>query len=355
VTSIPAGAASLLRTSSRAYAAAVVERLGRDHPGLLAGDLPESFARPIDDIEVRILHLAASVEFDRPALLEHAARWYKVAFHHRGVPGEYLVRSFTALAEVLAAELPRLTVPLVQQHLVAAQAQVASAPVELPSLLDPAGLHGRLAGHFLLAILEGRGDDAIDLVRDALAGGLSIVELHDHVLTPVQQEAGRMWLMGEISVADEHFGSVIVERALALVQQRLSRPTLGAPVVWTMGVSGNLHDLGLRIVAQRLQLTGFAVRNLGANMPPDDLELVFADHPADLVAISASMALQLHAVVETVAAVRRATAGRAVPVPVLVGGEPFRIVGDLHRLVGADASAVDGASAVRAAWSLLPA
>ncbi len=321
-----------------------------DQPDLAMVVLPEMFARPIDDAEVRLLQLAAAVEFDRPALLEHTVRWYKVAFHHRGVPAEYLAQSLAAMAAVLAEELPPAAAAVVRRHLAHASAALASAPAELPSLLDLAAPHGRLAAHFLMAILEARGDSAIDLLRTALVDGLTIGELHDHVLGPVQSEAGRMWLMGEIPIADEHYGSTIVDRALWLLHERLPRPAAEAPMVTTMSVSGNLHDLGLRIVAQRLQAAGFAVNNLGANMPASDLEWAFTDRRIDLVAISATLNLHLHALRGTIETVRRITGGR---VPVLVGGEPFRVVADLGALVGADAVAVDAAAAVDAARALL--
>ncbi|MEO6596099.1 MAG: cobalamin-dependent protein [Planctomycetota bacterium] len=354
----PRFAASLLRTSCRAYAAAAIVRLHATQPALLAAGLPKSFAEPVDDTEVRILQLAAAIAVDRPVLMQHATAWYKVAFHYRGVAAEYLAANLAAIEAVLREELPPGVRNLVASHLDAARTHLEIAPVELPSVLSRSHPHGDLALHFLLAILEGRGDEALDRLRGALDRGVAIEELHDHVLTPVQREAGRMWLMGEIPIADEHYGSVIVERALGLMHERLPRPAPGAPSVLTMGVSGNLHDLGLRLVAQRLQNAGFAVRDLGGNMPAADLEWALQDRPVDLIAISATMTLHLPALIEAVALVRRIAAVRAFGkkhLPVLVGGEPFRLVSDLHETVGADAAAGDASDAVAAARRLVAA
>jgi MerR family transcriptional regulator, light-induced transcriptional regulator len=350
VTTIPAFAARLLRTSGRTYAAAVVANLRLSRPEFATLTLPAAFDHPIDDLEARLQQLAASVEFDRPALIEHSARWYKVAFAHRGVPVDYLLQGFVAMQAVLGEEMPTATVPIVHRHLQNAIDAATAGPSEFACELDLAAPHGRLAANFLLAVLEGRGDDAIDDLRKALAAGVSLAELHDHVLAPVQREAGRMWLMGEIPIADEHHGSQVVDRALWLLHERLPRPPADAPVIATMSVGGNLHDLGIRIVSQRLQMAGFTVLNLGANMPAADLEWMFQDRRIDLVAISVAMATHLHALAETVATVRRAAKGS---VPVLVGGEPFRIVPDLYGRVGADAGAHDAEGAVGAARFLL--
>ncbi|MBM4063341.1 MAG: hypothetical protein FJ265_19915 [Planctomycetes bacterium] len=342
-------AAGLLRASSRALASAAVAHIRQQHPELLARGLPPSFAQPVDDVEVRLLHLAAAVAFDRPALLSHALRWYRVALHHRGVPDDYLGQSLAACEHVLGAELPAGAAELVQRCLRAAVADLGRAPFDAPAELDPAAPHGQLAGRFLLCVLEGRGEHAVDLVRQALAEGLSIAELHDAVLVPVQREAGRMWLRAEIPIADEHYGSAIVDRVLWLLHEGLPRPAATAPVALTMAVGGNLHDLGVRMVAQRLQLAGFAVHHLGANMPAGDLEWAFTDRAVDLVALSASMALHLPALVATIQEVRRITGGK---VPVLAGGPPFAVVPDLGAVVGADGAASDAAGAVAEAQRL---
>lgn len=350
MSTIPAFAASLLRTSGRAYAVAAVARLRLERPELLAKGLPAAFALPNDDIEVRLLQLAASVEFDRAALIEHAAAWYKVAFHHRGVHPEYLPASLQAMQMVLGEELPPAPAAIARRHLQCAIDAIARAPVELPSALDTQALHGRFAAEFLMAILEGRGEEALDGLRAAIDGGLGLADAQDLVLAPVQREAGRMWLMAEIPIADEHYGSTIVERALGLLQERLPRPAADAPVIATMGVAGNLHDLGIRMVAQRLQAAGYRVLHLGGNLPAADLEWAFAERRIDLVAMSATMALHLHELAGAIATLRRFTHAR---VPVLVGGEPFRQVADLGARVGADAAAGDAKGAVEAAGRLL--
>lgn len=347
-------AARLLRTSSRAYAAAAVDAMQRVRPELLTSALPDGFADPLDDTQVRILHLAESLEFDRPALLEHSMAWYKVALHHREVPGDYLAANLDAIGTALRSELPGDAAAVVMRHLQRARGHLDAAPVELPSLLSRSAPHGELAARFLLAVLEGRGDDGLDLLRRALDDGATIADLHDHVLTVVQRESGRMWLTGEIVIADEHYGSGIVDRALWLLHERLPRPDADAPHVVSLGVGGNLHDFGLRLVAQRLQFAGFAVHHLGSNLPASELEWVLRDHPVDLLAISATLTLHLHTLAQTVQHVRRIT-GEARHVPILVGGTPFEVVPDLHTLVGADAAAVDAGQAVLAAGRLVAA
>lgn len=347
---------NLLRASSRGYARACVETLQRSRPSLLAGGLPATFATPEDDLEVRLRQVAATMLVDQPALLRRELEWYRVAFHHRGVPADYLPSTLRAIEATMEREMPREASVALRQHLAAASAGIEDAPLELPTLLDKHAPLGEVAIRFLLANLEGRGEHALGLIAEARAQGASIEQVHDHVLLATQAEAGRMWLMEEIGVRDEHYGSEIVERALSMLQQAVPTPAADAPQVMLFGVAGNLHDLGQRVVAQRLQLAGLRVHNIGANLPIDEIGLALREHDCDLIAISAVMTLHLPALVEQVAALRDAMAeafGDARARPVVVGGPPFRTVPDLHVAIGADAGVGDAASAVAAAQRLL--
>lgn len=347
--------ARLLRSSVRAYAAAVVEELRRTAPQLVERGLPSSFADPLEDVEVRLLHVAEAVAFDRSDLLVRSVEWYKVAFHHRDVPADYLPATLEAIAAVLQRELPDAAAKTAVPHVQHALAALPGAPVELPMVLSTAAPHGELAAQFLLAVLEARGEQAVRLVRTAAERGVGIAELHDHVLTPVQRELGRMWVMCEVPIADEHYGSSLVDRVLWALHEHLPEPPDDAPVVLTMGVGGNLHDLGLRIVAQRLQLAGHRVHHLGGNMPASDLQWALQERPVDLIAISAAMTLHLSTLAATIADVRRIerVSGRERNLPILVGGDVFGSVPGLAPLLGANAQASSAEEAVAQVRALL--
>ena len=103
--------AGLLRSSARAYASATLHTLHASCPSLVDTALPPTFARPIDDLEVRLLQISASVAVDRPALLQDVLGWYKVAFHHRDVPSEYLAATLQAIDDREEEVLDRLGGP----------------------------------------------------------------------------------------------------------------------------------------------------------------------------------------------------------------------------------------------------
>ncbi len=344
-------AADLLRRGSRAHAVAVVDTLARSRPDLVTDGLPSTFADPVDDTRSRLLTLAESLDVDRAELLAHQIGWYKVALAHRGVADDYLVANLEAMRTSLRRELPNGCHDVVDRHLVHALHRAQTAPVEVPSWLEGDAPLRVEARRFLLALLENRRRDAIELVVATHAAGASVADVHDHLLSPVQREIGRMWLMAEIPIADEHYASRVVESCLdRLASLTPPTPRIGRCVL-TCAVGGDLHGLGVRLVAERFDMHGYDVWDLGADMPASDFEWMLQDRRVDLIALGATLVLHVSSARQAIAGLRRSL-GADCP-PILVGGMPFTVVDDLHQVIGADAAAGDPASAVARADVLL--
>lgn len=319
-------------------------------PGFVATAIPQTFASAESDIEVRLLQLAEAVAAPAPELFGDVVNWYRVALQHRGVANGYLESSLLAMQETLRRELPDGSESVLAASFQEAQRAASGPPVVPPSPIEHPSPYARTAQRFLLAVLEGNGDDALEVVERALADGATLVDVHDSVLLPVLQEIGRMWLLGEAPIADEHFASQMAAQVLVMLQRRIPKPPADAKHAVTFAVQGNLHDLGIRIVSQRLQLAGFRVTALGADMPASDLPWAVADRQVDLLAVSATMLLHLGHARAVVEVRNRQMPSRP---PVLLGGAPFARLPDLHVRLGADAGAADPAAAVREALRLM--
>lgn len=344
-------AAGLLRQGARACAVAAVEALAQRRPELLAHGLPSTFADPVEDTRMRLLTLAESLDVDRPELLAWQIAWYKIALAHRGVAADYLTENLRAIRSSLLQELPSGCHDVVARHLAHALQRADEAPTELPSWLEGDAPLRDEARRFLLAVLENRRRDALDLVVAAHAAGASVADVHDHLLCPVQREIGRMWLMAEIPIADEHFTSRVVESCLdRLASLAPAAPRRGRSVL-TFAVGGDLHGIAIRMVAERFEMHGFDVWDLGADMPASDFEWMLQDRRVDLIVLGATLVLHVSSARQTIARLRTML-GPACP-PILVGGGPFAVVDDLFQVLGADAAATDPATAVARGEALL--
>jgi len=336
--------AALVLSGRKALAASAVLRVSESRPDIVAAVGSSGFGELHALGEGLVEHVAQALIAERPALYAHQTAWLKQAFAARKVDLEALEHLLAALRDEFAESLPGEAARTAADIAEAGRKSFESAPTETAGPLDVPGPLVDLSRNYLLAILEGRRLDAIRLAEDALANGTSIADLYSKVIGRAQVEIGRMWQRGELHIAEEHLGSRITEQVMAVVHARMPRAPRNGKRVLVTSANGDLHDIGLRMVADHFEMAGWDVLFLGASMPADDLAAAVRDFEVDLIAVSAKLVLNVRAAAELVQAVRATPRGRTLPI--LVGGAPFQIVGDLWQLIGADGVAASAVEAV---------
>ncbi|MEM7168362.1 MAG: cobalamin-dependent protein, partial [Planctomycetota bacterium] len=192
---------------------------------------------------------------------------------------------------------------------------------------------------------------AIDQVLAAVDDGLSLRAAYTDVVLPVLQEVGRGWLVGEVSIGEEHFATATTEALLARLQERApARPQKNLVVVGA-ALENNDHDIGLRIVMDFFDMDGWRPVFLGAGMPTADLAQALIDFEANLLALTVTLAPQLETAKQLIAFLRHHEETKSIKV--LVGGSAFRSSPELLKEVGADALAEDPEQAVKIGNQLL--
>lgn len=166
---------------------------------------------------------------------------------------------------------------------------------------------------------------------DAIVGG---------VLMPIQVDLGRRWAAGDISIADEHAATAVVEELLIMLAGGLTAGD-GREVV-VVCPEGDDHSLPGRIVSMSMGLAGLRTRFLGASLPARDLADFLETQRPFAVALSCSVPSAL------VGASRSVLAAHGLGVPVVVGGRAFGMDPTRALRIGADAWAADVESAVDA-------
>ena len=285
-------------------------------------------------LAARLEELAVAISTGRPEFFVEQVHWTRAALEARGVPAEMLRARLEALRRVLVEQIPAELAPMATGYIDRALAEFGGEPAGLTPRLTAETPAERLAATYLVAILEGDRRKAIRLILKAADEGQSVPDLYLRVLQPAQEELGRMWLLGEINVAEEHFATTTTRLVMAQLHAReVCGPSNGKTLV-AAAVAGNQHDLGIQVVADLFEMDGWRVIQLGSNVPVDDLAQAVEFYDADLVALSVSLATQLPALEETIAAVRESE--RGVTVKILVGGCGMMGAAELAKSKGAD-------------------
>ena len=169
------------------------------------------------------------------------------------------------------------------------------------------------------------------------------------VIQPVLIEVGERWHTGTITIAQEHFASNALRDSLVTISNYF-RPRLGARTIMIGAAPGELHDIGVLMIALLLRRNGHNVLYLGANVAIDELAQALEQARPHLLVLSASRPETAH----TLAAVAPTIARMQPPRPLFAfGGRAFAQQQALALHIGGVAIHGDVAAAVARIEDLL--
>lgn len=322
-----------IRTHIDDLAVAIADRHFAAHPEVLARYPAIGRQRCLEDVRFHLQYLATALDAGSRELFVDYIGWTKVVLAKRNIPERDLADNLRMVATVLP-EYPD------------AVAIVNSAIDELPALaddvppcLDPRAPHWAVATEYLRALLRGSRRDAMQIVTAALDSGVPLREVYRQVFEPVQQEIGRLWQLNQVTVAQEHFCTAATQHIMTQLYSRIFSGTRKEHRAVAMCVGRELHEVGLRIITDLLELDGWQTWYLGASVPPAAAVQLCVDQHADFLLVSATLPPHIVEVAEVVRTFRtRRELERA---KVIVGGRAFRMAPELWRTIGADGYAAN--------------
>jgi methanogenic corrinoid protein MtbC1 len=177
-----------------------------------------------------------------------------------------------------------------------------------------------LRDEYLRHQLAGDRRAAMSFITGALEDGVAARDLLSRVVQSAQQEIGRLWQEDRISIAQEHMATAISQLVLAhLFQHAQFGERLGKKILVAC-VPGELHDFPARMLADSLDVGGYDIRFLGADVPLPDLQKAIEAEKPDVLALSVTMVFNLPSARKTIASVR----ARWPNLPIIVGGHACR-------------------------------
>jgi 5-methyltetrahydrofolate--homocysteine methyltransferase len=192
------------------------------------------------------------------------------------------------------------------------------------------------------AIAQGDSETVVEKVEEALQEQVAVEVILDEGLMSGMAEVSRT-----LGAAEDRIPEVLIAaRAMKAGLARLRAycvneggESLGPVVLGA--VLGDLHDVGIQVVALLLQRDGFEVIDLGVDVPADQFVAAIQQHNAKVVAICTYLNDRVDDVAKTVEVIKSA----GLPgVKLIVGGGALSQ--EAADRCGADGFAPDAASAV---------
>ncbi|UPU35807.1 homocysteine S-methyltransferase family protein [Geomonas paludis] len=209
---------------------------------------------------------------------------------------------------------------------------------------QPEGVRGRLAK----AVINGELESVVPLVEEALAEGLSPMQISSEALLVGLDEVGRRFGNGSFFLPQVMVSADTMKAAFARLKQELSGGGLASIGKILMAtVEGDIHDIGKNIVVTLLENNGFEVIDLGKNVPAAKILDAARTHQVDAVGLSALMTTTMARMDEVVTLLK----SEGVKSFTMVGGAV--VTQQYADEIGADLYAKDGMEAVARIKELL--
>jgi corrinoid protein of di/trimethylamine methyltransferase len=202
------------------------------------------------------------------------------------------------------------------------------------------------------AIEDGDPSEAEVLARQALAEGLEPLEAINQGLVPGITVVGNRYSCGEAFLPDLVLGGEAMKAALKVLEPELEkrggrREVLGKVVLGT--VQGDIHEIGKTLVGTMLSANGFAVFDLGVDVPTSKFVEKVREVGANLVGLSALLTTTMSVQRYVIEALEES--GIRKQVKVMVGGAP--VTQSWADEIGADGYSEDAAGAIVVAKRLV--
>lgn len=185
--------------------------------------------------------------------------------------------------------------------------------------LDRVGDPADLSASFYKLVVDGDLPAAAQLVRDADRYGLPLATTFADVIGEAMRQIGTGWEAGELLVGQEKEATELAKELVAELSARHATPVNRREIVMAAAVEGELHDLGLRMVAGLLREQGYLVHLLGADVAASFLIESIRLRRPDAVLLGVTLPERIPALIETIKALQQAFPNVEIP-QIIVGG-----------------------------------
>jgi 5-methyltetrahydrofolate--homocysteine methyltransferase len=207
-------------------------------------------------------------------------------------------------------------------------------------------LYGRISA----GVISGDAASIKELTQQALDEGASSIDILQKGLVPGMDHVGAEFRKGEMYVPEVLLSARAMHGAMNILRPLLAETGAELSGLIVLGtVKGDLHDIGKNLVGMMLEGAGFEVIDLGVNVEPAKFVEAIRDCKPNVIAMSALLTTTMHAMQETINAIKEA--GVRDQVKIMVGGAP--LTADFAEKIGADGFASNASAATEKAKQLI--
>ena len=294
-------------------------------------------------IRFNLSFLAESISYSRQDIYDNAIEWSKSFLASTHIPVEDITAIMETTKEVFQDKLPESIKKTALSNIEDGFAVMDKVTRPLLSHLDRRYELFEESKKYLELLLKNKKNDAVKMVLDMAENGKTIKDIYMQIFEPAQKELGRLWQQGTITVAQEHYSTAVTQLIMSQLYSYIFQTTKKDDVFVGACARGELHEIGLRMLSDLLEIEGWNTYYLGANVPADSIIRTLVETNARMVGLSGTMVYHLDEIKDIIASIRNSDKCREIKI--MVGGYIFNDSGGLWKSVGADYYAKDAVEA----------
>lgn len=300
--------------------------------------------KALRDIKLHLNYLHESALNNSPQLFTDYIKWSKSVLTHLGFESNNISEVLTATTTVLAHKVPLTCWNQISPSLKAAELAAQEPVISSIHALTEDNPHYEIAQKYLKLLLSANRSEATNLILNNVGKNVPMEDIYLNVFEPVLKEVGLLWQYNEISVAQEHFCTAATQLIMSMLYPQIFSTNKTKGNFIGVAVGTELHELGIRMVTDFMEMNGWETYYIGANTPISAIISSIKNFKPDVLGISATMTYHIHYVTELIEAISEEF-GENKP-KIIVGGYPFIVDNELWKSVGADAFAANANDAV---------
>lgn len=307
--------------------------------------------RCYEDAVFHLNFLAESMNLNMPDMYANYILWTSAMLKSRNIPENDLNDNLNfvqqAVHEILGEEFSAET----KEYIEIAKAKLKDNKEDNFSYITDNNPLKKQVTVYLEYLLKGKRSEATILINELIQKEVSVKDIYQFIFQVSQYEVGRLWQCNKITVAHEHYCTAATQQIMSGLYPRIFSTERKGKILVACSISGELHELGIRMVSDFFEMDGWDTYYLGANMPDKQLLDSLIEYEADVLALSVTLPTHISKVATFIKKVREHPG--LVELKIMVGGYPFLTTPELWKHVAADAFAKNADQALTRANELI--
>ena len=291
--------------------------------------------------------LEIALHADDIAILQDFLCWKRTRFLSQGYTEDDVDEMFKIISNSFAEGMDQKAGEKVTKFIDDAIRFLECAKFQGTSLEDE---FSDLAKEYRKLLLNGDRQKASKLILDSVNDGIKVRDIYNHVFQSSLYEIGRLWQTNQITIAQEHFFTAATQMIMSQLYPYIFANKKNGLRMIAASVDSNMHDIGIRMVADFFEMEGWDTYYLGGNAPIQAIIQALQETNPDLLALSVTISKQIPTVEEVIQTIRKDDQYHRTKV--IVGGPPFNLSEGLWKKVGSDGFARSADEAVSLAARL---